>query len=201
VPPPLPMLTPSLCEVVLYALGSVAHFLDSQLQTCILYTLNIPEPIRPNILSSSYTFVASLCPALELLKSRCCCPSLTTMHLVFPTLLLVAHCAHASIDIFYFANNKGNITLPRLCGNMSYPCEAPNMCTLDSVTQKQYCCGPGKENGICWTRSSNCEGASVKEPSSSQIGCQNLNVNYCCVAGQEVCSKNVSRYFLCTRSR
>lgn len=95
-------------------------------------------------------------------------------------LLLGASPALAAFEQFYFTGNGGNATAPRRCGDMTYECKEPNMCSRDTLTKKWYCCEPGNKVGPCWTGATKCEGSSADKPSAQQTGCTNLGVDYCC---------------------
>jgi hypothetical protein len=115
----------------------------------------------------------------------------------FASLLCATNYVHASLDsyIYYFAGNNGNSSAARKCSTSSvYECPAPSMCAIDNVTKKQYCCAPGSSDAICWAASTKCEGSSSDQPSSTQSGCTNLGVSYCCLKDQERCTGNASKF-------
>ncbi|KAL5121664.1 hypothetical protein ACEQ8H_000350 [Pleosporales sp. CAS-2024a] len=104
--------------------------------------------------------------------------------------------ALAAFEQFYFAGNaQGNATGPHRCGDMLYDCIAPSMCSQDTLTQKWYCCEPGNQDGPCWTGATSC-GGGQGTPSGQQIGCTNLNVNYCC-AQAEGCTQLAKQFNIC----
>lgn len=104
--------------------------------------------------------------------------------------------AFAAFETFSWAGQGGNSSAPRKCGDMIYECPAPSMCSMDTLTRKWYCCEPGNQDGPCWNGASTCGGSGTNQPSGQQIGCSNLDVNYCC-SDAEQCTKNAKQFRIC----
>jgi len=90
----------------------------------------------------------------------------------------------AAFDDYYFAGSGRNASAPKLCGDMPYGCEPPNMCSQDTLTKKYYCCEPGSTDSVCWKGRENCNGG-TDTASDQQLGCvyrqtNGNDVKYCC---------------------
>jgi hypothetical protein len=93
--------------------------------------------------------------------------------------VLITHSVNAALEnsIYYFAG-KNSTNGARLCEGVGFECTPPDICAVDSMTRKEYCCEPDSDES-CIVSSSQCAGEGTKQPSSSQQACFS-GVNQCC---------------------
>jgi hypothetical protein len=119
------------------------------------------------------------------------------MRTIFFGLALATHSVHAIVDTFYFAGTGKNASALRLCGNLPYACEAPNMCAQDTANKKYYCCEAGSTESPCWKGRDTCMGGNASTPSEYQLGCiyrqTSGDVKYCC-SQEELCTLRDRKY-------
>jgi hypothetical protein len=126
------------------------------------------------------SFVSYYCPRLIVRSIKVFIMRLPSYQPIW-LLFLSASPSLALFENFYFAGNKGNATGPVRCGDMTYDCPSPSMCSQDTLTRKWYCCETGNEVGPCWVGATKCEGTGTNVPGVNQVPCSNLGVNYCCL--------------------
>ncbi|ORY12422.1 hypothetical protein BCR34DRAFT_300271 [Clohesyomyces aquaticus] len=97
----------------------------------------------------------------------------------------------ADYDKFYFSSNATNWQ----CDGISFQCPAPQVCAHESLLDKYYCCGPGKDS-VCWSGAQDC-GGSNGAPSSNQVGCGSGVNAFCCLNTREECTQRFNQINIC----
>ena len=112
-------------------------------------------------------------------------------------LVLATRSVHAIFDSFYFAGSGQDASAPRVCGDMPYSCDAPGMCSRDSVTKKLYRCQPGSSDSVCWKGRDTYMGSDSRTASDQQLGClyklPSGDVRWCC-GKEEACTSYESKH-------
>ncbi|KAG7001358.1 hypothetical protein G7Y79_00032g067110 [Physcia stellaris] len=81
------------------------------------------------------------------------------------------------------------------CDGLPFGCSPPQICVHDGLLNKDYCCGAGSSEAVCWTGSTEC--ASNNQPSSSQIGCGAGTDGFCCLQKREECTQTTGQVNIC----